>query len=94
MNDLSQRERKFFIDRYLRSLNLYPTTRNFFRDLTDLLQKENSFSLENKETWFWKSTSSDLYLIPKNSLCLKEFRFEPKEMILRWNGNQKKSLRI
>lgn len=94
LNDLSQRERKFFIDRYLRSLNLYPTTRNFFRDLTDLLQKENSFSLENKETWFWKSTSSDLYLIPKNSLCLKEFRFEPKEMILRWNGNQKKSLRI
>ncbi|WP_061278323.1 tRNA lysidine(34) synthetase TilS [Leptospira interrogans] len=90
LNDLSQRERKFFIDRYLRSLNLYPTTRNFFRDLTDLLQKENSFSLENKETWFWKSTSSDLYLIPKNSPCLREFRFEPKEMVLKWNGNQKK----
>lgn len=90
LNDLSQRERKFFIDRYLRSLDLHPITRNFFEDLTHCLQRENSFGIENKEAWFWKSTSSDLYIIPKNSLALKEFRFEPKEMILRWNGNQKK----
>jgi tRNA(Ile)-lysidine synthase len=90
LNDLSPRERKFFLDRYLRSLRLHPLTRNFFEDLTDCLQRENSFGLENKEVWFWKSKSSDLYLIPKNSLALKEFRFEPREMILRWNGNQKK----
>ncbi|EMJ98256.1 tRNA(Ile)-lysidine synthetase [Leptospira alstonii serovar Pingchang str. 80-412] len=90
LNDLSQRERKFLIDRYLRSLSLHPITRNFFQDITDCLERENSFGLENKEVWFWKSTSSDLYLIPKNSSCLKKFRFEPKEMILKWNGNQKK----
>ncbi|EMY77413.1 tRNA(Ile)-lysidine synthetase [Leptospira weilii serovar Ranarum str. ICFT] len=90
LNDLSQRERKFLIDRYLRSLGLHPITRNFFQDLTNCLERKNSFSLENKEVWFWKSTSSDLYLIPKNSSCLKKFRFEPKEMILKWNRNQKK----
>ncbi|TGK16103.1 tRNA lysidine(34) synthetase TilS [Leptospira kmetyi] len=90
LRDLSQRERKFFLDRYLRSLGLHPITRNFFQDLVECLERENSFGLENKEVWFWKSASSDLYLIPKNSLSLKEFRFEPKEMILRWNGNQKK----
>lgn len=90
LNDLSQRERKYFIDRYLRSLGLHPITRNFFQDLTECLKRKNSFGIENKEVWFWKSTSSDLYLIPKNSPALKEFRFEPREMILKWNGNQKK----
>lgn len=90
LNDLSHRERKFFLDRYLRSMNLHPLTRNFFEDLSDCLRRENSFGIENKEAWFWKSTSSNLYLIPKNSLALKEFRFDPREMLLRWNGNQKK----
>ncbi|ABJ74872.1 tRNA lysidine(34) synthetase TilS [Leptospira borgpetersenii serovar Hardjo-bovis] len=90
LNDLSERERKFFIDRYLRSLNLHPTTRNFFQDLMDCLKKMNSFGIENKEAWFWKSSSYDLYVIPKNSLCLKKFKLESKNMILKWNGSQKK----
>lgn len=92
LNDLSERERKYFIDRYLRSLNLHPTTRNFFQDLMNCLKRTNSFGLENKEAWFWKSSSFDLYLIPKNSACLKEFKLESKEMVLKWNGNQKKFL--
>ncbi|EKR62682.1 MULTISPECIES: tRNA lysidine(34) synthetase TilS [Leptospira] len=90
LNDLSERERKFFIDRYLRSLGLHPTTRNFFQDLTHCLKRTSSFGIENKEAWFWKSSSYDLYLIPKNSLCLKKFKLESKDMILKWNGNQKK----
>ncbi|EKP12724.1 tRNA(Ile)-lysidine synthetase [Leptospira borgpetersenii serovar Mini str. 201000851] len=90
LNDLSERERKFFIDRYLRSLNLHPTTRNFFQDLMDCLKRMNSFGIENKEVWFWKSSSYDLYMIPKNSPCLKRFKLESKNMILKWNGSQKK----
>lgn len=90
LNDLSVRERKFFIDRYLRSLGLHPITRNFFQDLSDCLMRNRSFGIENKEVWFWKSASSDLYLIPKNSPAFQKYRFEPRQMTLKWNGHQKK----
>lgn len=81
---------KYVIDLHLRSLHLHPVSSNFLKDLLSKIDSRSSFSLENKDAWFWKSVSSDLYILSKNALFFREFSFDPKIGFLRWNGKTKR----
>ncbi|EPG74187.1 tRNA(Ile)-lysidine synthetase [Leptospira fainei serovar Hurstbridge str. BUT 6] len=81
---------KYILDLHLKSLNLHPVSSNFLKDLLSKIDSHSSFSLENKDAWFWKSVSSDLYILSKSAPFFREFSFDPETGFLRWNGKTKK----
>ncbi|TGK01624.1 tRNA(Ile)-lysidine synthetase [Leptospira langatensis] len=81
---------KQILDLHLKVLGLHPLNTSFLNDLLNKLDTRVSFSLENKEAWFWKSVSSDLYILPKKADCLNSFQFDPEKSFLRWNGKTKR----
>ncbi|EQA35519.1 tRNA(Ile)-lysidine synthetase [Leptospira inadai serovar Lyme str. 10] len=81
---------KYVIDLHLKSLHLHPVSSNFLKDLLSKIDSRSSFSLENKDAWFWKSVSSDLYILAKNAPFFRELSFDPKTGFLRWNGKTKR----
>ncbi|MDX1957617.1 MAG: tRNA lysidine(34) synthetase TilS [Leptospiraceae bacterium] len=74
---------KKIIDSCLISLGLHPIKKNLFLEIVDLIRNQSSFLKENSEIYFWKSTKSDLYLIPKNSKVLEKPRIKGNEIF--WN---------
>nr|WP_279638303.1 tRNA lysidine(34) synthetase TilS [Leptospira koniambonensis] len=81
---------KQVLDLHLKSLGLHPLNSQFLTDLLHNLDRKVSFSLENKEVWFWKSVSSDLYILPKTASYLKPFSYNSDSFFLKWNGKTKK----
>ncbi|PJZ71118.1 tRNA(Ile)-lysidine synthetase [Leptospira perolatii] len=81
---------KYIIDTHLKSLGLHPISTNFLKDLIAKIDSRSAFSLENKESWFWKSVSSDLYILPKYGLFFKESEFDQVRGFLKWNGKTKR----
>ncbi|TGL62875.1 tRNA(Ile)-lysidine synthetase [Leptospira sarikeiensis] len=81
---------KQVLDLHLKSLGLHPLNTQFLTDLLQNLDRKVSFSLENKEAWFWKSVSSDLYILPKSASYLKPFTYNPESFFLKWNSKTKK----
>ncbi|TGK07213.1 tRNA(Ile)-lysidine synthetase [Leptospira semungkisensis] len=81
---------KQILDLHLKSLELHPLNSAFLNDLLNKLDSKVSFSLENREAWFWKSVSSDLYILPKKANYLSNFQFDAEKSFLRWNGKTKR----
>ncbi|WP_280525229.1 ATP-binding protein [Leptospira wolffii] len=81
---------KHILDLHLKSLGLHPLKSVFLSDLLAKIDANTSFSLENREAWFWKSVSSDLYILPKTALYFQDLQFEEEKLFLKWNGKTKK----
>ncbi|TGK21292.1 tRNA(Ile)-lysidine synthetase [Leptospira fluminis] len=81
---------KDILDLHMKSVFLHPLSGNFLRDLLSKIDSRTSFSLENREAWFWKSVSSDLYILPKSGAFFRSFQFDSESGFLRWNGKTKR----
>lgn len=58
---------KVILDLHLKLLLLYPIQKSMLLEIQQRLSSESKLECENKECYFWKSKTSDLYLIPKSS---------------------------
>lgn len=82
-NSISISQLKQILDAYLKCLALNPITSKILSEIFKRIQKNSVVQVENKEAIFWKSLSSDFYIIPKKSKVLEK----PKilENKIHWN---------
>ncbi len=85
LDNFDFKDLKTVLDIYLKNLGLHPIKKNLFLKIKNLLEKEEAIHLENSEVFFWKSKTSELFLIPKNSPLLKEVEHDGENFI--WNKN-------
>ena len=71
-NPISIHELKQILDTYLKYLELHPITSKLAYEIFRQFQKNSVIQVENKEAIFWKSLSSELYIIPKKSKVLEK----------------------
>lgn len=63
---------KAILDAYLKCLELHPITSKILSEIYRQIQKNSIVQIENKEAIFWKSISSEFYIIPKKSKVLEK----------------------
>lgn len=82
---------KQVLDVYCSVFKIHPINKNILLEIKKELANNTSFLIENKELYFWKSKSSDLYLIPKSSPYLLKAKIvsSKEEAIVHWNEKTK-----
>lgn len=91
LNKISIGNLKQVLDSNASILKIHPFTKNILTEIKKELEKKTSFLIENKEVLFWKNPSSDLFLIPQNSIALKKATLEnvATSLKINWNGKTK-----
>lgn len=89
LNKISLEDLKHILDSHARIIKTHPFNKSILIEIKKELEKETSFLIENNEVLTWKSKSSDLFLIPQNSIALKKARLENSNnsIKLSWNGH-------
>ena len=94
LDSMNTMQLKQVLDIYSSILQTHPVTKNILLEIKKELASKTSFLIENKELYFWKSKSSDLYLIPKTSPFLLKAKIvsSKDETIVYWNEKTKSIL--
>ena len=86
IKEFSPYQLKTVIDVYLNLLKCHPIQKKILIEIFTNIQNEKNVLQENSEVIFWKSPTSDFYIINKKSSCL-EFAFV-ENGILSWNDKK------
>lgn len=86
LNKFNRTELKKLLDIYLEKLRMHPIKKKLLLEIEKRIQAGEKIFMENSEVFFWKTISSDLFILKKNTSLFREAT--RKDGYISWNDRK------